>query len=116
MSGRLDGPPRLGAEYFNEDLFGCLGEDERPDYRWLIMGPARSGSSFHKDPNCTSAWNAVVSGSKRWVLFPPSVTPPGIHPSHDGSDVAAPVSLIEWYLVRASPTAIHPLRFSHLVL
>ena len=104
-------------EFFRDDLFGLLEDvsslrvaglsQQRPDYRWLIIGPPRSGSSFHKDPNCTSAWNAVVSGSKRWVLFPPTITPPGIHPSHDGSDVAAPVSLIEWYLVRASPTALH---------
>ena len=39
---------------------GCLGEDMlavlddlRPDSRWLIMGPERSGSTFHKDPNAT---------------------------------------------------------------
>ena len=63
-------------DQFPEDLFSVLGES-RPDYRWLIMGPERSGSSFNKDPNATSAWNAVVKGSKKWVLFPPHVTPPG---------------------------------------
>lgn len=64
-------------QQFCEDLFSVLGESNRPDYRWLIMGPERSGSSFHKDPNATAAWNAVVKGSKKWVLFPPHVTPPG---------------------------------------
>jgi hypothetical protein len=63
--------------YFAEDLFSVLGEAARPEYRWLIMGPERSGSSFHKDPNATSAWNAVVKGSKKWILFPPHITPPG---------------------------------------
>ena len=54
--------------YFSEDLFAVIGED-RPNYRWLIVGPARSGSSFHIDPNATSAWNAVVRGRKKWILY-----------------------------------------------
>lgn len=81
-----------------DDLFSVLGDEQRPDYRWLIAGPARSGSSFHVDPNCTSAWNATVSGKKKWIMFPPGETPPGVHPSEDGLDLAAPVSLIEWFL------------------
>ncbi|KAJ4840092.1 hypothetical protein Tsubulata_009911 [Turnera subulata] len=94
--------PSLGSDYevpvyFREDLFGVLGK-ERPDYRWIIIGPAGSGSSFHIDPNSTSAWNAVIKGSKKWVLFPPDVVPPGVHPSPDGSEVACPVSIIEWFM------------------
>lgn len=83
--------------YFQEDLFSILGKD-RPNFRWLIIGPARSGSSFHIDPNSTSAWNAVVRGAKKWVLFPPDVNPPGVHPSPDGAEVAAPVSIMEWFM------------------
>ncbi|KAK9289396.1 hypothetical protein L1049_007551 [Liquidambar formosana] len=94
--------PQLGLDYevpvyFREDLFGVLG-NERPDYRWIIIGPAGSGSSFHIDPNSTSAWNAVIKGSKKWVLFPPDVVPPGVHPSPDGTEVACPVSIIEWFM------------------
>ncbi|XP_022982916.1 F-box protein At5g06550 [Cucurbita maxima] len=97
-----DKVPRLGSEYdvpeyFREDLFGVLGK-ERPDHRWIIIGPLGSGSSFHIDPNSTSAWNAVIKGSKKWVLFPPDVVPPGVHPSPDGADVACPVSIIEWFM------------------
>ncbi|DBA74434.1 TPA: hypothetical protein ACH3X1_011187 [Trebouxia sp. C0004] len=74
--------PQLAADYkvpkyFDEDLFSVLGEAGRPDFRWLIMGPPRSGSTFHKDPNATSAWNAVVTGSKKWIMYPPSALPPG---------------------------------------
>lgn len=94
--------PQLGADYevpvyFREDLFSILG-DERPDYRWLIAGPARSGSSFHIDPNSTSAWNAVVRGAKKWVMYPPEVVPPGVFPSPDGADVATSVSITEWFM------------------
>jgi len=83
--------------YFNEDLFSLLG-DARPDYRWLIIGPPRSGSTFHIDPNSTSAWNAVITGSKKWIMFPPNCIPPGVMPSSDMSEVVSPVSLMEWFL------------------
>ncbi len=43
---------------FGEDLFASL-EEQRPDHQWLIIGPERSGSTFHKDPNATRS------------LFPP---------------------------------------------
>jgi hypothetical protein len=84
-------------KYFREDLFSLLGQ-ARPDYRWLICGPARSGSSFHIDPSSTSAWNAVIRGAKKWVMYPPHVIPPGVHPSTDGAEVASPVSLTEWFM------------------
>jgi len=32
---------------FSDDLFTLLG-NARPDHRWLIVGPKRSGSTFHK--------------------------------------------------------------------
>ncbi|CAI5517270.1 unnamed protein product [Closterium sp. Naga37s-1] len=71
----------------------------RPDFRWLIMGPARAGSSWHIDPNSTCAWNAVITGSKKWILFPPNEgPPPGVRASPDGADVAAPVSITEWFM------------------
>jgi hypothetical protein len=82
---------------FGPDLFELLGR-ERPAHRWLIIGPERSGSTFHKDPNATSAWNAVIQGSKYWIMFPPSVSVPGVYVSKDNSEVTSPLSIAEWLL------------------
>lgn len=95
MAAAYSVPPYFSGE---RDLFSAMGEERRPDYRWLIMGPGRSGSTFHKDPNGTSAWNACVIGKKKWILLPPHAMPPGVHASSDGADVTAPVSLVEWFL------------------
>lgn len=47
---------------FGEDLFSVLGE-QRPDSRWLVVGPEKSGSTFHKDPNATRYGHPCDSGS-----------------------------------------------------
>lgn len=51
------------------DLFRLLGEKERPDFRWLVIGPERSGSIFHIDPNQTNAWNGLISGLSMCVFL-----------------------------------------------
>ncbi|KAA0148711.1 hypothetical protein FNF27_06494 [Cafeteria roenbergensis] len=87
-------PPYFAEE---RDCFTALGE-HRPARRWLIVGPDRSGSTFHKDPNSTCAWNAVAHGRKRWIMYPPDTAPPGVHATDDGMEVAAPIALTEWLL------------------
>ncbi|KAL8666657.1 MAG: hypothetical protein Q9202_001195 [Teloschistes flavicans] len=66
-------------ECFGKDLFDVLG-DQRPDRR---------------------AWNAVLRGSKYWIMFPSGPShraPPGVYVSKDQSEVTTPLSITEWLL------------------
>ncbi|SCU78802.1 LAMI_0A06040g1_1 [Lachancea mirantina] len=86
---------------FQKDLFHLFQEGEvkcRPDHRWLIVGPAGSGSTFHKDPNYTSAWNTVLCGMKLWVMLPPHVKPPGVSTDKSEEEVTCPVGVAEWVI------------------
>lgn len=97
-------PAYTSPATFGSDLFALLGS-RKPNNKWLILGPARSGSTFHKDPNGTSAWNAVLRGSKYWLMFPSSTAtgkplppPPGVFLSADASEVTSPLSIAEYLL------------------
>lgn len=86
---------------FKNDTFKLFQQGKvrcRPDHRWLIAGPARSGSTFHKDPNQTSAWNALLSGMKLWIMLPPEVQVPGVRADKEEEEVTAPIGISEWIL------------------
>ena len=55
--------------YFQEDWLEEL--PELNDMMWLFLGPKDSGMSLHQDLGHTAAWNAQVTGSKRWALVSP---------------------------------------------
>lgn len=75
--------PELLKDYsvpniFKEDFFDVLNRDQRPPFRWLIIGPERSGASWHVDPALTSAWNTLLCGRKRYIIENQSISFPVI--------------------------------------
>lgn len=67
--------PELKDDYFVPDYFESwhdyMPDAYRPKLSWFYIGPANSCSLMHLDPIDTSAWNAVISGKKHWLFFPP---------------------------------------------
>ncbi|KAI8844823.1 hypothetical protein BC829DRAFT_283372 [Chytridium lagenaria] len=59
--------------------------------------PPRSGATWHIDPFFTSAWNALVSGRKRWCLYPPTMVPPGIIPDRGSRSGFDAPSALHWF-------------------
>jgi len=44
-------------------------------HKFFCLGGERTGSALHVDPHFTGAWNTLLCGEKRWVLFPPETSP-----------------------------------------
>jgi len=63
---------------FEENFLTALDDPSFTGRQWLLIGGAGSGLSFHVDPFGCSAWNALLQGRKRWILYPPHVIPPGV--------------------------------------
>ncbi|XP_037496142.1 F-box protein At1g78280 isoform X2 [Jatropha curcas] len=86
---------------FQEDFFEILDKEKRPPFRWLIIGPERSGASWHVDPALTSAWNTLLCGRKRWAMYPPGRVPIGVtvHVNEEDGDVNIDTpSSLQWWL------------------
>ncbi|GAB2224257.1 hypothetical protein Droror1_Dr00005009 [Drosera rotundifolia] len=119
-----DAAPTLLKDYhvphlFNEDFFDVLDRDKRPPFRWLIIGPERSGASWHVDPALTSAWNTLLCGRKRWALYPPGRVPFGVtvHVNEEDGDVNIDTpSSLQWWLdyYPLLPVEDKPIEFTQL--
>ncbi|KJH46199.1 JmjC domain protein [Dictyocaulus viviparus] len=83
---------------FRDDLFEILDRNsKRPPYRWIVIGPARSGTNIHIDPLGTSAWNSLIYGHKRWVLIHPD-TPKELVRIPKSAQGVHPKESITWFM------------------
>eukprot|EP00750_Incisomonas_marina_P024883 INCI5157.3.p1 GENE.INCI5157.3~~INCI5157.3.p1 ORF type:complete len:1120 (+),score=111.36 INCI5157.3:73-3360(+) len=94
-------------EVHRQQSSSAYHDGHRPDYQWLVVGPQKSGASWHTDPLGTSAWNALLRGRKRWAMYPPAQHPPG----HD--EDGPPMTSLEWYfsVYPTLPPQDRPLEF-----
>jgi hypothetical protein len=53
----------------------------RRPWRWLLVSAPGAGFAVHVDPHGTAAWNALLSGAKRWALLPPATPLDAVLPS-----------------------------------
>lgn len=69
----LEGAAAIGEDYTTPEQLAPYYRfsNETDNYKWILTSAAGSGSCWHVDLYNTSAWNFVVTGRKRWALYPP---------------------------------------------
>jgi hypothetical protein len=101
--------PELAAQYRRPPHFPCWTDllpcEIRPAWKWIYMGPPRSGSAMHRDFMGTAAWNVLFAGEKAWRFYPPSAGPPSFAEGEGWSCVQRPGDIIYtpsnwWHQVR----------------
>ena len=81
----------------NDDTTKVLTPIKRPPFRWILIGPPRSGTGLHIDPLWTNAWVTLIQGTKRWILFPPSTPPEEIGFISDQPQIPSSIWFRDYY-------------------
>lgn len=99
-------------ECFSRDLFDLVDTDDdhdgptprRPPYRWILIGPERSGTGMHVDPLWTNAWVTILQGQKHWLLFPPDTPYSSIGMIEGSPQIPSSIWFRDYYDVVTSPS------------
>ncbi|MFB0494836.1 histone arginine demethylase JMJD6 [Mucilaginibacter sp. OAE612] len=67
---------KMESHYTAPDIFNCWykmipANQRKTTLSWLYIGAKGTFSRLHLDIWNTSAWNAVISGAKLWLFYPP---------------------------------------------
>jgi hypothetical protein len=46
--------------FFNDDMFDFLDDDIRPPFQWFLIGPRRSSTYYHIDPNNSRLFIIII--------------------------------------------------------
>lgn len=95
------------------DLYEYLpSEDVRPPYRWILIGPERSGTGLHIDPVGTHAWVTLVEGCKKWILFPYGTNLKSIH-MQGNLQIPSAIWFYKYYdtIIKQHPNAIEVIQY-----
>ena len=98
----IDGKYHLPKGYFDddEDISLPFGTRLRMSYTtFMVFSHRGGGAGFHKDAYDQSFWNVCVHGRKKWVIFPPNLSPEEIF-LVSGQFLSAPsgvMSQLDWF-------------------
>ncbi len=94
LASSSDGDNRDNDDDNNDN--NAINIISRPPWRWVLIGPERSGTGLHVDPLWTNAWVTVIQGKKRWCLFPPQ-TPKELIGMSDDDDNSPQINSATWF-------------------
>ncbi|GAA0890327.1 cupin-like domain-containing protein [Fulvivirga kasyanovii] len=88
-----------------ESWLDFFPQSQRPNYKWIYIGPNKSYSKLHIDIFMTNAWNILFEGKKLWFFFPPSESEKlkanHFHPKFPGYSFPVAKGLKGYYAVQS---------------
>ena len=94
----------LGKDYIRSECNQTIGKPQW-HHKWILIAGEGTSSAWHIDQFNTTAWNTVLHGRKKWLLYPPSDAPPGMRDylNSNGAPKATDMNTYDYYGQHRSP-------------